>query len=398
MEVQRPAQARLTSAALALSLLLTAFAATAGAAPGCTAVALPCRTVWTAEFTDVAPVYGHGDFNGDGADDLLLLRNGALWFSYGSTSQVPTVVAMSAVRVMRAGEMQRAIAGTEPVIGDFDGDGRDDVLWATATGAAVDNGQIWFGTAEIGAFRGAPAAWTQHDPSAFWSVGDFDGDGGDDVLWYRESTGELLLQLLDGDQQGLQARPFPDRLTARLRVLPGDFDGNGTTDVLYYDPRTGHASAWFFLAGGAIVGRDLDHGAGYRPVVGDFDGDGRDDVLWHGPGALVDAYWFGAPEGAFRGAPLEVGEGSWFPVAADFDGDGRDDVLWWDGGPGPDVLTLTRTGGGYGIGVEIGAVSQITLADVDGDGAADPLFSGVYDAENRPTTWALWWLSGPSAS
>lgn len=392
MDTQRPARAPLLGAALALSLLVTALASTAGAAPNCAAVALPCRSVWLSELTDAAPVYGSGDFNGDGADDLLLLRNGALWFWYGGRSQSPTVVALSAVRVLRSGEMQRSLAGTEPVIGDFDGDGRSDVLWAAAAGGA-DNGQIWFGTSTVGEFVGAPAAWTAHDPAAYWTVGDYDGDGGDDVLWYEEATGALLLQLLDGAQKGVQARSYPDRLTARLRLLAGDYDGNGTTDVLYYDARSGHASAWFFQSGGAITGRDLDHGAGYRPVVGDFDGDRRADVLWHGPGAPVDAYWFGQPEGAFRGAPVQGGEGAWFPVAGDFDGDGRDDVLWWDAGPEADVLALSRPGAPYGIAVSVGPVSQLTLLDFDGDGAVDPLFNGVYDADNRATSWALWWFS-----
>ncbi len=393
--VDAPCRVRLQcfGAAVTISVLLTVFAVPAAASSNCPATAVPCRTVWMGEFTDVAPVYGSGDLNGDGADDLLLLRNGALWFWYGSPTQTPTVVALSAVRVVRAGTMQQALAGAEPVIGDFDGDGIDDVLWASTAGSPVDNGQIWYGTKTIGEFRGAPAAGTTHDGSAYWTVGDFDADGGDDVVWYNERTGDLLLQLLDGGAQGVQVRAYPDRLAPGLRLLHGDFDGNRATDLLYYDARSGRGAVWFFEAGGAIRGREIEPGAGYRPAAGDFDGDGRIDVMWYGPLEQLDAYWFGTADRQFRGAPMASQGGTWYPLVADFDGDHRDDVFWWDAGPQPDVLALTRPGGAYPIAQSLGAVSQIVLPDFDGDGAADVLFTGVYDADNHPTTWSVWWFT-----
>lgn len=360
---------------------------------------VPCRSAWLGGFSETSPVFGQGDFNGDGSGDLLLVQGGGLWFWYGSPSQVPTTVALGAVRIMHSTEMAHQLVDTEPVIGDFDGDGRSDVLWATKYGAAQDNGQIWYGTSGFGRFEGGPAAGTGHHPGSEALVGDFDADGGDDVVWYRAAGGELLLQLLHGDRTGLQAAAFPDQLPARQRTLVGDLDGNRADDVLFYDERSGRTRLWYFEGGGGIDAQVTNPGAGLRPRVGDFDGDGVKDVLWYGPGDLLDAYWFGTSARTFRGGPLAapVG-GNRFPVVADLDGDGRSDIFWWDGANAGDEIWLTRGDLPYVIGHQLGGVSQLTMTDYDGDGATDLLFFGVQDMSGTPTTWSLWWLTSVPAT
>ncbi|HEX7826399.1 MAG TPA: VCBS repeat-containing protein, partial [Mycobacterium sp.] len=77
------------------------------------------------------------------------------------------------------------IAGT----GDFNGDGRSDILWRnTATGQLSD----WLGKADGG--------FTPNDANAFASVpldwqiagtGDFNGDGRSDIAWRNTASGAM---------------------------------------------------------------------------------------------------------------------------------------------------------------------------------------------------------------
>ena len=400
MLTKRSRRKGLRSAVISIAIVAVFLlnATPAGAVSNCPATMVPCRQAWLANFTDTAPVYGTGDFNGDRAEDLLVLQDGVLWFWYGSPSQVPVIVPLSAIRVVHSGEMQKQLAGTEPVVGDFDGDARADVLWASQAGAPVDNGQIWFGTPSIGEFEGGPAAGTAHDGAATATVGDFDADGSDDLVWYGEATGGVLLQFLQGGRSGLQAVSYPDTVEPRLRLVQGDFDANRVEDLLFYNERSGLGAAWFFERGGGIDARSFNPGRGFRVNAGDFDGDSRDDLLWYGPGEAVDAFWFGTADRAFRGAPIAapVG-GNKFPVVADMDGDQRADVFWWDGGPAADELWLTRNDVPYVIGQSLGAATQLAMADIDGDGGTDLLFFGMRDESGPATNWALWWMTSAPA-
>ena len=71
--------------------------------------------------------------------------------------------------------------------GDFNGDGRDDILWRNYKGQLSD----WLGAAgggfvnnDVNALTAAPTNWS------VVSIGDYNGDGRDDILW-RNTDGQL---------------------------------------------------------------------------------------------------------------------------------------------------------------------------------------------------------------
>ena len=128
------------------------------------------RTDWT--------VAGTGDFNGDGRDDVLWRHdNGAVtdWLGQangGFVSNLPIAIV--------AAPTSWNVAGT----GDFNGDGRDDILWRNDVGAM----------SPIGSAR--PMAASSRTPNAAyqlptnWQIagtGDFNGDGRDDIMWRNEN-------------------------------------------------------------------------------------------------------------------------------------------------------------------------------------------------------------------
>ena len=79
-------------------------------------------------------------------------------------------------------------------------------------------------------------------------AGDFDGDGKDDLVWYNASTGRTAVWLMDG-----VTLPFREGALLQLPigwqwVASGDLDGDGRTDLLFNDPSTG--ALWYSLRDG----------------------------------------------------------------------------------------------------------------------------------------------------
>jgi serralysin len=230
------------------------------------------------------------------------------------------------------GGVQLAIATTN-ALHDFNGDGRSDILWRSSTGQLSD----WLGQVN-GGFVGNDANAFANVPTN-WSVagtGDFNGDGRDDVLW-RSNTGQLSdwLGQANGGFVSNDANAFANVPTNWSVAGTGDFNGDGRDDVLWRSD-SGAVSDWLGQANGGFVTNDTNafsnvptnwHIAG----TGDFNGDGRDDILWRSDsGALSD--WLGQANGgfvtndatAFTNVPT-----NWNVVGTgDFNGDGRDDVLW----------------------------------------------------------------------
>ncbi|MYB36360.1 MAG: VCBS repeat-containing protein [Gammaproteobacteria bacterium] len=124
-----------------------------------------------------------GDFNGDGRDDVLLRRTDGPWAYYP----------MDGGSVVDTGRgwanMTRSLDWRPVGVGDFNDDGRDDMLLRRADGAwryyAMDGRRVIAGDS-------GPANLPQSLDWRIAGVGDFDGDGrGDVLLRHVEGTWQL---------------------------------------------------------------------------------------------------------------------------------------------------------------------------------------------------------------
>lgn len=120
-----------------------------------------------------------GDFNGDAKADLLCHRSGARDITYSTGTIYGLVQSTSSAAYC-------AHSGATLYIGDFDGVGGDDMLCHTRGNGSIDvdyqsngfNGNDW----QIS------AGWCSH-PGAENRVGDFNGDGRDDLLCHTDTDG-----------------------------------------------------------------------------------------------------------------------------------------------------------------------------------------------------------------
>src|SRR6267378_379792 len=128
------------------------------------------------------------DFDGDCKSDIVW-RNSATGENFIWLMNGRTIVSQGNLTTVDDPAWQ--VQG----IGDFDGDGKADILWRNA----------WTGENYIYLMNGwtiaAQGLVNVVGPASGWQVqgiGDFDGDGKADILWRNTKTGENYLYLMNG--------------------------------------------------------------------------------------------------------------------------------------------------------------------------------------------------------
>ena len=221
--------------------------------------------------------------------------------------------------------------------GDFNGDGRGDVLLRNKLGGG------WWINLMYGRMRtGGATPITRNPDWVFAGIDDFDGDGMDDVLLRHRLTGQWQINFMDSRDVRADSGLTPITTDPDWVMMgTGDFNGDGRGDVLLRNKVRG--GWWIDLMNGRVntgdatsITRNLDW-----VVVGidDFDGDGKDDVLLRdSPGLWIMNFmdsWTVRPD---SGPTSMVRNHAWeMTGTGDFNGDGRGDVLlrdqysgaWW---------------------------------------------------------------------
>ena len=164
-----------------------------------------------------------GDFNGDGFSEFVLVRQnsktGAVdWFFDRNGDGRTNLVSFG-------------LRGDRPVVGDINGDGRDDLVVTRNNGRG---GLDWYADTDLDG--GSADAYFSHygfntDTPL---LGDIDGDGKDDLVAVRKEGGGLSWYInKKTDWQGGSRLPAEVRrfgLSADVPLM-GDFNGDGKDDL-----------------------------------------------------------------------------------------------------------------------------------------------------------------------
>lgn len=183
----------------------------------------------------------------------------------------------------------------KPSVGDFQGQGLPgDILWTvpSQSGAVLQY---------VTALMGGPAPEDHVQPSAFLGkchidmkvtfidlVGDFDGDGIDEIFWYGPGPARDVLwhDVVDCDTEFSL-----ETVDGYYRPFTGDFDGNGVDDIFWYAEGAPLDVVWYFDVGGTYHSKSFSVVGDYSPYVGDFNGDRCDDILWFAPHQTESSVW-----------------------------------------------------------------------------------------------------------
>jgi hypothetical protein len=241
-----------------------------------------------------------GDFDGDGIDDVFVGTGATWWYSSSGVAEWR--------HLNRMPEHASALR-----FGDFDGDGRTDV--ATIHGGLVD--VSWAGISPWQSVNAA--AWSIDD----LAVGDFDGDHRAD-LFLATGASWFVAPHAEGNWQYYATSSYR---TPELRF--GDFDADGKTDVFGVTD-----GQWQYVPGGTaswVPLRTALTSSVAGLVVADFDGDGYADIGRKTTGGFLSvATWQYAARGWGGFVTLRTTDDELVgqPVGK-FDGDKKADVLVW---------------------------------------------------------------------
>jgi FG-GAP-like repeat len=178
--------------------------------------------------------YTPGDFNGDHRTDVIIaIASGSYWYYSGFTGNSGSFSCPYS-----RGDLPLSL--TDYVTGDFNGDGRTDVIITIASGS------YWYFSQPTPGVFTAPYIRSDLPRGAVsYATADFDGNGKADVLITTNSGSYWYYSGYTGDS-GAFSCPYQrtDMPLNTVRYTPGDFSGDKRSDVII----TNKSGSYWYIA------------------------------------------------------------------------------------------------------------------------------------------------------
>jgi len=327
-----------------------------------------------------------GDFNRDGHQDLAVVNQGftlppvqrdiSILLGLGDGTFAPQMR-------LPVGPIPQDIT-----LGDFNGDGVQDLavisVCSTANGCAQGELSVLIGAGD-GTFAPATSYLVGTQPISI-VTGDFDGDGRLDLIVGNTNsnppyTGKELSLLL-GKGDGTFGPEIPTGQSyAGIRLMAvGDLNGDGRADLAV--SRDSANSITIFLGHGDGTFEESSLVSGSMPTgiaIGDFNVDGDQDVAVADFDSDDVSLFPGHGDGTFAGrVSIPAGNGPGLLMFSDFNRDGRLDLVVGNGQSRTVLIRLGNGDGSFGapaMRLDRSDAAGATLADFNKDGKPDLVVS-----------------------
>ena len=309
-----------------------------------------------------------GDLNGDGKLDLVVANSDSNTVSVLLGNGDGTFQTHVEYSVGKG-----ATAPSSVALGDFNGDGKLDLVVANASS---NNVSVLLGNGD-GTFQAVKSYYAGAKPSSV-ATADFNGDGKLDLAVADQSSNKVSVLLGKGDgtfspegSYGTDAGP--------IALAVADFNGDHKLDLAVANGRSNDISVLLGNGDGTFAPAvNYDTGKGSDPlsvITGDFNGDGKPDLAVANNVEIWVSVLLGNGDGTFQPAiSHEAGTSPTAVAAGDFNGDGKLDLAVSNNGS--NTLTVLL-GNGDGtlqwVGNFDAAANAIAVevGDFNGDGKLD---------------------------
>ncbi|HEY1685870.1 MAG TPA: FG-GAP-like repeat-containing protein [Tepidisphaeraceae bacterium] len=361
-----------------------------------------------------------GDFNGDGHPDIatasyagedveVLTNNGhggfgpVASYSIGSAtggivaanlngdakSDLAFTVGAGAVDVMLANSTNFAAASTvytgpsaALTAGDLNGDSKTDLVVSQADSSYAGAITVLLGNGN-GTF-GAPVEYSNTSGAQAAVIGDFNGDGKEDVAIATASYGSGAIGLFLGRGGGVLDAPMLYTASGidPQSMATGDFNHDGHPDLVTANYQDSSISV-FLNNGHGAFNAPQTYSVGLGPIsvaVGDFNDDGLPDIVTANYLDNTISVLINNGTGGFNSPEtFNVGNGPNSVVAADFNHDGYSDIAVTNAIDDTiTVLTNTHNNNFSSANITLTASpSALAVGDFNDDGYADLVATSV---------------------
>lgn len=322
------------------------------------------------------------DFNGDHVPDVAADAG-------VSPPRVLLGIGAGKLNVVPAAPQTGAGLGAVLFSGDFNGDGKADVLYVSAPFTVGLPGTVLFGNGD-GTFSSPLNLGVIAPGLVAAAVADLNHDGRTDIIEGAGFNSQAVLRGETANTFTALTSNFPRNVTQNNSQIFADFDHDGILDTVLIGSGFSGVPSQVLLGNGDgtfRLGPEFTTNiTGISPantaamVAADLDGDGNIDIIATMAFFPRAEIFYGHGDGTFSDpVVLELSGAFGQIVIADMNGDGKPDLVMTDG----KVISVIHNNGNRSFGPEIhylaGSIANFAVADMNGDGLPDVVVAGGND-------------------